>query len=281
MRLTWLARAGIALVVAWCLPISAASVTLTGFVKDIGRLKSKAAGLKGVEVSVEDTGGREVGVGLSGPQGAYRVDNLPMHTPLKAVFDRSDYLERHKSYPIVLETETTDLEVLLKQDSDDQSYNAQVAENLAKQAGKGEYGAFSLLQAESVPASQRLALRIALGKRMKQEAIEFAVFKGGGDKRTLVANDHGHSRGAAGSWSGWITDDSSGAKGANAALKDCAVNCAEKGGSLVLYNTADKKLYKLDKQDLARQHLGHEVTVKGTAAGDKIVVDSISPKDHG
>jgi Protein of unknown function (DUF5818) len=82
---------------------------------------------------------------------------------------------------------------------------------------------------------------------------------------------------AAGSWNGWITDEACGAKGANAAHKDCALKCVEKGSKLALYNTTDKKLYKLDKQDVAKEHLGHEVTVKGTATGDSIAVDSIEP----
>ncbi len=83
--------------------------------------------------------------------------------------------------------------------------------------------------------------------------------------------------GTAGSWNGWITDEACGAKGANAAHKDCAVKCMEKGSKLALYNTTDKKLYKLDKQDVAKSHLGHEVTVKGTADGDSIAVTSIEP----
>lgn len=83
--------------------------------------------------------------------------------------------------------------------------------------------------------------------------------------------------GTAGSWSGWITDEACGAKGANAAHKDCAVKCLEKGSKLGLYNTTDKKFYKLDKQDVAKAHLGHEVTVKGTADGDAIAVTSIEP----
>lgn len=82
---------------------------------------------------------------------------------------------------------------------------------------------------------------------------------------------------AAGSWNGWITDEACGAKGANAAHKDCAVKCVEKGSKLGLYNTTDKKFYKLDKQDVAKAHLGHEVTVKGTADGDTIAVTSIEP----
>jgi hypothetical protein len=80
-----------------------------------------------------------------------------------------------------------------------------------------------------------------------------------------------------GSWSGWITDDSCNAKGAKAAHADCAKKCLEKGAKLVFYNNADQKIYKLDKQDVAKMHIGHEVTVKGEAKGDTIAVASIEP----
>lgn len=83
-------------------------------------------------------------------------------------------------------------------------------------------------------------------------------------------------------WTGWITDESCGAKGAKAEHKDCALKCLENGDSLVLYNTADEKIYKLDNQEVAKQHLGHEVKVMGTLEGEKIVVESIeaSETDH-
>jgi hypothetical protein len=94
----------------------------------------------------------------------------------------------------------------------------------------------------------------------------------------LVAPVAASAAGTAGSWSGWITDEACGAKGANAAHKACAEKCLEKKGSkLVLFNNADKKLYKLDKQDVAKAHIGHEVTVTGTVDGDKIAVESIAP----
>ena len=70
---------------------------------------------------------------------------------------------------------------------------------------------------------------------------------------------------AEGKWNGWITDQKCGAKGANAAHKECALKCAQGGAKLVLYNTADEKLYALDNQELAKKHVGHEVTVEGTA----------------
>ena len=85
------------------------------------------------------------------------------------------------------------------------------------------------------------------------------------------------SAGAKGTWTGWITDESCGAGGAKASHKDCAKRCAENGSKLVLYNTADKKIYKLDKQDVAMQHLGHEVKVTGEADGNAITVASIAP----
>jgi hypothetical protein len=85
-----------------------------------------------------------------------------------------------------------------------------------------------------------------------------------------------HAAATAGSWSGWITDEACGAKGASADHKACAEKCAGRGGKLLLYNSADKKLYKLDKQDLAKEHIGHEVTVTGKVDGDAISVDSIT-----
>ncbi len=79
----------------------------------------------------------------------------------------------------------------------------------------------------------------------------------------------------AGEWTGWITDDHCGAKGAKAEHKGCATKCLENGGKLVFYNAADQKLYNLDKQDVAKEHLGHEVTVSGEVEGDTIKVSSI------
>jgi hypothetical protein len=79
-----------------------------------------------------------------------------------------------------------------------------------------------------------------------------------------------------GSWNGWITDSSCGAKGAKAEHAKCAEKCLARGDKLVFYNSADKKLYQLDNQDLAKQHIGHEVTLKGEVNGDAIKVASIA-----
>lgn len=80
---------------------------------------------------------------------------------------------------------------------------------------------------------------------------------------------------AADSWTGWVTDDHCGAKGAKAGHTECAKKCLEGGGKLVFYNNADQKLYQIDNQKLAEENLGHEVVVRGTLDGDKITVESI------
>src|SRR5205809_1844020 len=80
----------------------------------------------------------------------------------------------------------------------------------------------------------------------------------------------------AASWTGWITDEHCGAKGNNAEHKSCALKCAkDHNAALVFYNNADKKIYKLDKQDVAKAHVGAEVVVTGEADGDNIKVASI------
>jgi len=83
--------------------------------------------------------------------------------------------------------------------------------------------------------------------------------------------------GTKGSWTGWVTDEHCGAKGASADHKACAEKCIGNGGKLVFYNTADKKIYSLDKQDVAKANLGQEVKVTGELDGKNIKVDSIAP----
>jgi tRNA isopentenyl-2-thiomethyl-A-37 hydroxylase MiaE len=82
----------------------------------------------------------------------------------------------------------------------------------------------------------------------------------------------------AASWSGWITDEHCGAAGAKADHASCAKKCANGGGKLVFYNTADQKLYGLDNQALAKEHIGHEVVVNGDVDGTSIKVASIEAK---
>jgi tRNA isopentenyl-2-thiomethyl-A-37 hydroxylase MiaE len=87
--------------------------------------------------------------------------------------------------------------------------------------------------------------------------------------------------GTKGTWTGWVTDEHCGAKGASADHKACAEKCAGNGSKLVFYNNADKKVYGLDKQDVAKANLGHEVKVSGELDGKNIKVDSISAAGAG
>ena len=101
---------------------------------------------------------------------------------------------------------------------------------------------------------------------------------------TLLALTVASLAGAAatkGTWTGWVTDEHCGAKGASADHKACAEKCIKNGGKLVFYNSADKKIYALDNQDLAKQNLGHEVKVTGEAEGKSIKVASIEPAGAG
>lgn len=77
-------------------------------------------------------------------------------------------------------------------------------------------------------------------------------------------------------WSGWITDEHCGEKGASSEHASCALKCAERGAALVLYNSADKKIYTLSDQDAAKALAGKKVKVVGTAEEDKITVESIT-----
>ena len=79
-----------------------------------------------------------------------------------------------------------------------------------------------------------------------------------------------------GSWTGYITDTSCGAKGAKEGHAGCAAKCVkEHGAKYALVTDSDKKVYTLDPQDKAAGHAGHHVTVKGSAEGDSIKVSSI------
>jgi hypothetical protein len=91
----------------------------------------------------------------------------------------------------------------------------------------------------------------------------------------IIALPLATSAGTKGTWTGWITDDSCGAKGAKAEHADCARRCLENGGKLVFYNTADEKIYSLDNQEAAKGHIGHQVKVTGEAEGNDIKVEKI------
>ena len=81
---------------------------------------------------------------------------------------------------------------------------------------------------------------------------------------------------AAAEWTGWITDEHCGSKGASSGHKSCALKCVEGGAKLVFYNPADEKTYALSDQAAAKEHLGEKVKVVGELDGETIKVESIS-----
>ena len=46
-------------------------------------------------------------------------------------------------------------------------------------------------------------------------------------------------------------------------VKECTLNCVKGGAQLVLYNTDDKTIYRLDSQDKVKEYAGQKVTVIG------------------
>jgi hypothetical protein len=82
---------------------------------------------------------------------------------------------------------------------------------------------------------------------------------------------------AEGKWTGWVTDEHCGAAGAKAGHKECALSCMKEGKKLVFYNNADKKIYALDNQELAKNNLGQEVVVHGSLENGAIKVSKIDP----
>jgi len=74
---------------------------------------------------------------------------------------------------------------------------------------------------------------------------------------------------------GWITDSYCGKNNANADGKSCTLKCHEDGAKLVLF--AKDKLWELDDQELAKEHVGHEVEVTGQTDGAAIQVKEIKP----
>ena len=81
-------------------------------------------------------------------------------------------------------------------------------------------------------------------------------------------------------WTGWVSDSTCGAKGANAAHKACAGTCMKtKGASWVFVNSDDKKVIAIHNQDAVNgdKDLGQEVKVTGHLEDDgSLHVDSIA-----
>lgn len=78
----------------------------------------------------------------------------------------------------------------------------------------------------------------------------------------------------AGEWTGYVADEKCAAKkGEDPGHAACAKNCINGGQPAVL--ASGGKVYKLDKQDEAKQFAGEKVMLKGTLEGDLIKVESI------
>jgi hypothetical protein len=86
-------------------------------------------------------------------------------------------------------------------------------------------------------------------------------------------------------WTGWISDSSCGANGANAGHKACAIDCVKnKGQSWVFVDEPSKKVLAIDNQAIVNQDadLGTEVTVTGTVLpSGALHVDKITPVASG
>ena len=103
---------------------------------------------------------------------------------------------------------------------------------------------------------------------MRRTVAAFAV------TAALLALPLARLEASSGSWTGWIADDQCKAKGNSADHKACAERCFERGAKAILV-VGDDKVYLLDNQDLAKQHVGHEVRVTGQLDGDSIKVEAI------
>lgn len=80
----------------------------------------------------------------------------------------------------------------------------------------------------------------------------------------------------AGEWKGTISDSKCGAAHADGSEKSmkCAQGCVKSGKAQAVL-VSDGKVYKLDDQSKAVDHVGHKVTVTGNLDGDTIKVDSV------
>jgi hypothetical protein len=78
------------------------------------------------------------------------------------------------------------------------------------------------------------------------------------------------------SWTGWVTDENCGAKGAKAEHKGCAESCVKRGARWAIYDATAKETYVLSNQKEAAAMAGQEVTVKGTLDKEKKMIEVTS-----
>ena len=90
----------------------------------------------------------------------------------------------------------------------------------------------------------------------------------------LASFAYAHDHGEEASFTGTITDNGCGEKGAKAGHADCARSCVKnKGAKYALYTPADKKVWILSDQVGADKLAGQEVVVKGKADKEKMTIE--------
>ncbi|HEU5411249.1 MAG TPA: hypothetical protein VFU57_09540 [Candidatus Acidoferrales bacterium] len=80
---------------------------------------------------------------------------------------------------------------------------------------------------------------------------------------------------AAKSFPGYITDSKCAMNAKARTNEACVKKCVDAGDKLVLYDTANHKVYQLDPQSAVSEHASHHVRVSGTLDGDTIHVTSV------
>lgn len=77
-----------------------------------------------------------------------------------------------------------------------------------------------------------------------------------------------------GSWTGMVSDDKCGARGADNA--ECTKKCLEKGAKMVFVNDADKSVVTVANPDTLKDHIGHHIKVNGTLENNTLTVTEVS-----
>jgi hypothetical protein len=80
----------------------------------------------------------------------------------------------------------------------------------------------------------------------------------------------------AASWTGWVSDEKCGAKGANAAHAECAKGCIKAGLKPVLATEAGQ-VFKFANPDKMKQYAGEKVEITGVETHGVIQVEKVKP----
>jgi hypothetical protein len=78
----------------------------------------------------------------------------------------------------------------------------------------------------------------------------------------------------ASTWTGWISDEKCGAKGANAEHATCAKTCI-KAGSQPVFVTESGQVFKIKNPDKVKPHAGEKVVVSGTESDGVLDVSTV------